>query len=339
MPFFDQLAHVAVEESEQEDLDMRAVDVGIRHDDDLAVAEFCGIEGIADAAAERLDDRGQRLVAVDLFNARFFDVEHLAAQGQDRLETAVSAVLGGAACRIALDQIQLGKRSVLALTVGKFAGERGMFGLFPRRFPRFARRLARDRRRQDLVDDHARVGGIFFKKFLKFFGHDAADQRAHLRVAEFCFGLALKLRVGELDADDRAKPLGDVLLRERGIVWLLQIEFLCVFVDAAEHRGAEALDVRTAVDRAHVVGEGHEVFVVAVVVLHRHFGHDVVFTAADVDDLGMHRRERVALVDILDVGADTALVAEIVLADRVGAQVAQDDADARVEERLLAHTL
>jgi hypothetical protein len=40
----DQLAHLTVEECQQQRADMRAVDVGVRHDDDLVVAQLVGVE-------------------------------------------------------------------------------------------------------------------------------------------------------------------------------------------------------------------------------------------------------------------------------------------------------
>ena len=47
----DQLRHVAEEERQQQRADVRAVDVGVGHQDDLAVAQLGGIEVVlADAA-------------------------------------------------------------------------------------------------------------------------------------------------------------------------------------------------------------------------------------------------------------------------------------------------
>ena len=40
----DQLAHLPVEEGQQQRADMGAVDVGVRHDDDLVVAQLVGVE-------------------------------------------------------------------------------------------------------------------------------------------------------------------------------------------------------------------------------------------------------------------------------------------------------
>ena len=41
---FDQLGHLAVEEGQEQGADVRAVHVGIGHDDDAVVAQFFGIE-------------------------------------------------------------------------------------------------------------------------------------------------------------------------------------------------------------------------------------------------------------------------------------------------------
>ena len=47
-----------------------------------------------------------------LVQARLLDVQDLAAQRQDRLEAAVAALLGRAAGRVALDDVELGSRRV-----------------------------------------------------------------------------------------------------------------------------------------------------------------------------------------------------------------------------------
>ena len=98
MAAVDQLRHLPVEERQQQRADMGAVDVGVRHDDDLVVAQLVDVELLAaDAGAERGDQRADLLAAQHLVEARALDVEDLAAQRQHRLEFAVAALLGGAA--------------------------------------------------------------------------------------------------------------------------------------------------------------------------------------------------------------------------------------------------
>ncbi len=95
------------EEREDQGADVRAVDVGVGHDDDLVVARLLDVELVADAGADGADHGEDLLVGEHLVDARLLDVEDLAAQRQDRLEAAVARLLGRAAGRVALDQVQL----------------------------------------------------------------------------------------------------------------------------------------------------------------------------------------------------------------------------------------
>ena len=49
---FDQLRHEAVQERQHQRVDVRAVDIGIGHDDDLVVAQFGDIEIVVDSGSE-----------------------------------------------------------------------------------------------------------------------------------------------------------------------------------------------------------------------------------------------------------------------------------------------
>ena len=102
---------------------MRAVDVGIGHDDHLAVAAFGEIDLLADAAADGRDHAADFLVGQHLVFARFVGVDDLAAQGEDGLELAVAAALGAAAGRIALDQVKFAALDDLARAVAELAGQ------------------------------------------------------------------------------------------------------------------------------------------------------------------------------------------------------------------------
>ena len=149
-------AHLAEEERQQQSADMRAVDVGVGHDDDLVIAQLVDIEVVAaDAGAERRDQRADLLARQHLVEARALDVEDLAAQRQHRLELAVAALLGGAAGRIALDDEDLRLRGVALLAIGELAGQAGDVerAFAARQFARLARRLARLRRLDHLADD------------------------------------------------------------------------------------------------------------------------------------------------------------------------------------------
>ena len=62
MPVLYQLPHVAEEEGEQQYTYMRTVNIGIRHDDDLAVPELVYVEFLSDTAPESLNYRNKRKV-------------------------------------------------------------------------------------------------------------------------------------------------------------------------------------------------------------------------------------------------------------------------------------
>ena len=103
---FYQRRHLAIEERQQQRANVRAVDVGVRHQNDLVITELRDIEIVfADAGAERRDQRFDFAVAQHLVEARFFDVQDLSLEWKDRLVLAIASLFGGTACRIALDDI------------------------------------------------------------------------------------------------------------------------------------------------------------------------------------------------------------------------------------------
>ena len=121
-----QLRHLAEEEGQQEGADVGAVDIGVGHDDDLVVADLGDVEVIAaEARADGGDERADLLVVQHAVDAGLLDIQDLAAQGEDRLGFAVASLLGRAAGRVALDDVELAFRRVALGAVGEFAGQRG----------------------------------------------------------------------------------------------------------------------------------------------------------------------------------------------------------------------
>ena len=124
----DQRTHVLVEERQQQDADMRTVDVCIGHDDDLVVARLGDIEVAAvagtrrDAAADRGDERLDGVARERTVVAHALDVQNLAAQGQNRLDVSATAVLGRTACRVALYDEELGQLGIAHRAVGELTG-------------------------------------------------------------------------------------------------------------------------------------------------------------------------------------------------------------------------
>ena len=103
----DKRAHVAEEEGQQQRADMRAVNIGIGHDNDLVVSELLDIELVAYPRAERDDERVELVIAVYLIGSRLLNVEHLAPHGEYRLEARVAPLYRGARGAVALYDVYL----------------------------------------------------------------------------------------------------------------------------------------------------------------------------------------------------------------------------------------
>ena len=76
----------------------------------------------AESRAERRDDGGELVVAVDLVGAGFFDVEHLAPERQNGLKARVAPLRGRAAGAVALDDVELCQRGVAVVAVAQLVG-------------------------------------------------------------------------------------------------------------------------------------------------------------------------------------------------------------------------
>ena len=119
MAALDQFRHLAEEEGQKQRTNVGAVDVSIRHDDDLVVTQLVGVELVlADRGAERSDQRADFLAGQHLVETRALDIEDLAAQRQDGLGFARAALLGRTAGGVALDEEEFGFRRIALGAVG-----------------------------------------------------------------------------------------------------------------------------------------------------------------------------------------------------------------------------
>src|SRR5215813_4401599 len=139
---------------------MRAVDIRVGHDDDLVIAELRDVEIlVADAGAERGNQRADLLRGQHLIETRALDVEDLAAERQHRLESAIASLLCRAAGGITLDEEQFGLRRIALLTVGELSGKRRDVerALTARELARLARSFAGGRGFDHFGDERLRL--------------------------------------------------------------------------------------------------------------------------------------------------------------------------------------
>ena len=93
MSALDDVLHLPIEECEDQRADVRAVDVGVGHDDDLVIAQLADIEIVdADSGAERGDHQPDFLGRKHLVEARLLDVENFSFQRKDCLKAAIASL-------------------------------------------------------------------------------------------------------------------------------------------------------------------------------------------------------------------------------------------------------
>ena len=114
-PAIEQALHLAKNKRQQQRANMRSVDVGIRHDDDLVVTRLAGVECafalmITNAGSDSGDESAYFLVGEDLVDARFLGVDEFAAQRKNRLITTIASLFRGATGGIALDNVDFRER-------------------------------------------------------------------------------------------------------------------------------------------------------------------------------------------------------------------------------------
>src|SRR5437879_10639798 len=160
----------------------RSVSAASCHDDFAVVSWVRPVEFFRTyTGTKRLDQRHDLLRVNELFKARLFNVQYLALQRQNRLEFAVAPLLGRAARRVALDDVELAERGVLLLAVGELRrkSERIEHTLAARHLPRLARSFTRTRRIHDLAANNTGIVGPLEEKILQFFTYELLDHRPH----------------------------------------------------------------------------------------------------------------------------------------------------------------
>ena len=245
---------------------------------------------------------------------------------------------GRAAGRFALDDEEFAARGIAFLAIGQLAGQAAGIhrGLAARELARLARGFAGARGVNALADDAARDGGVLVEIFAELFVDELLDLALDVAI-ELALGLAFELRLRQLHGDHGDQAFAHVVAGDGDFVLLLleHAGGAGEIVDRARQRGAEAGEVRAAVDGVDGVGERENIFGVAVVVLQRDFDFHVVALAFHVNRRIVQRG--LAAVQMLDEFDDAA--GEAKFCGFVAALVLQRDLQALVQEGQLAQAL
>src|SRR5690606_30263645 len=278
----------------------------------------------------------------ELLEAGLLDVEHLAAQRQDRLVAPVAPLLGRAARGVTLDDEELRLGRILLLAVGELAGQAHAVQqpLATSHVARLARRLARAGGIDDLADDDLRVVRLLEEELLDAGGDDLLDGRAHFGRDQLVLRLRGELGLGNLHRQHGRQALAHVVAGRRDLRLLPELVLLDVLVDDPGHRRAQAREMGAAVALRNVVGEAEDLLVVGVVPWRGDADADgwavvALVRAAQVQDVRVDRP--LGAIDVLHEAAHAARAREVLLLAL--ALVDELDRDAVVEEGELAQAL
>ena len=337
----NEFLHVAEEEREQQRANVRAVHVGVGHQDDLAVAQLRNIEiFFANARAQRGNHGANFFMAKHLVVARFFHVQDLTLQRKNGLKAAVTSLLGGAARALTLDEIDLAAIGVALGTVGQLAGQASAVEstFAASQIAGLARGLASTRGLDRLVDDFLGDRRVLLEESSQALVHECLHGAGDIGI-ELSLGLAFELRLRQFHAHHRHQTFANVVPGKVLFHVLKQTELLTRIVNGACQRRAKARQVTTAVNRVDVIGEAEHRLGIAVVILQRDLHGYVVTLGFHVDRLVVEHA--LATIQVLDELGDPAVVLELRALGLPGllvsgALVGERDEQPFVQERHLA---
>src|SRR5262249_8777092 len=207
----------------------------------------------------------------------------------------------------------------------------------PGQVARLARRLARTCGGDRLRDDLLRIRWVLLEKLGQTGIDGRLDEALHPRAAELRLRLALELRVLKLHRDDRTETFAHIVPLEMLLLLLQQAHVARELVQRARESRVEPRQMRAALVRVDVVGEGVDGLLVRGVPLHRDLDVAAVLVLAlEIDDPLVDAVLR--RVHVRDEVPDAALVVEL---DGLpaGPLVGEDDAQPARQERRLAQPL
>ena len=240
--------------------------------------------------------------------------------GQDRLELAVAALLGGAAGAFTLDEVEFAAVGLAFAAVGELAGQAAAVecAFAAGEVAGLAGGFAGAGGVDGLVDDLLGDGGVLLEESAETLVDEGLYGAGDVGV-ELALGLAFELRLRELHADDDDEAFADVIAAEVFFDVFEEAERLAGGVDRAGQRGLEAGEMGSAIDGVDVVGKGEDGLGVGVVVLQRYLHGDAVALCLHVDRLLV--QHLFALVDVLDKLCDPAGVLELLVLALAGLRI------------------
>ena len=174
------------------------------------------------------------------------------------------------------------RRPFLAIRQLARQGHAVQRALAPDQFPRAAGRFAGASRFNSFSDDLAwQRTGFSSRNLAQAIVHQRFDDAFHFAVAQLGLRLTFKLGIRQLHADDATSPSRTSSPDRFSLSFFEEIVRDRVVVQRAGQRGLKTDQVRAAFVRVDVVGEGKDLLLIAVVVLHRDFKIDAFTNALE----------------------------------------------------------
>ena len=315
----DELLHLAEEECQHQSRNVATIHIRIGHNDNLVVAQFLQVECLGVLlSTDGYTQCGKHILNLLILPhtvlLHFLDVENLTPQGHNGLILAVAALLCSTTCRITLNEENLRLAPIPCGAVGQLTGKARtrQHCLALHKFPCVAGSVAGSGSQHNLV--HNSLG--ILRVLLKVVGQSLRDGLVHsgsnLVITEFGFGLALKLRLGNLHRHNSREALAEVVARDVELNLRKHTILLGIFFHRAGESPTETGQVGTTLDGVDVVHIGVHVLREAVVVLHSHLHGGTVFLGVDVDNV-VNNLLTTALIKILNKALQAIVRVEVLV--------------------------
>ena len=192
---------------------MRTVNIGIGHNDDLVITKLGNIKILMDSGSEGSDHCLDLFVSVNLIQTCLLNIQDLTTQRKNRLCGTVSRCLGRTARGISLYDIDLTVLRILVRTVCKLSRKRHAVQC---RFSSCKVTCLSGCLSGSLCKNRFLNGSlgncrILLQENLQLFTYNTVYRTSCLTVSKLLLGLTLKLRILDLNTDDRSQALTDII--------------------------------------------------------------------------------------------------------------------------------
>ena len=202
-------------------------------------------------------------------HSRFLHVQNLTSKWQNSLDVTVTALLGGTACGISLDQEKLTLFRIAFSTVCQFSrhSRTAHHAFSLHHFTGLAGCVASRRRQHYLFDYNLGQFRILLQENIHSRCRGLGHCGSYLRITKFGLGLALELRFSHLHGNDCGQTLTEILRCQRVLEFGEHIVLLGILLQRTGQAHLETLKMSTTLYGVNVIHIGIYLLRITVVIL------------------------------------------------------------------------